>query len=275
LSDGEYSFPPFPPGDFLRSVKKALRSTLKDLTDFQESSQIGGTLRQKLDSQRESLTRILSTWRKEGHSEEISGRRRQQVTDLREALNELRKRRPRMPQSPSLNRLAALAGGQIKKLAPVHLQRRVLGIINGARSTKVREYWATQRQKPTIMRLLDKFGFLLGVLSLVFSEYVLLSKRDYFWAWYAVFMTAMMAARVPDYRHKRWSYFLLDFCYFANLCCLLQVLVAPSSCAFFKVNFAFAVGPLCAAVILWRNSLVFHDHDKVRSVVVPLVVLSL
>jgi hypothetical protein len=88
---------------------------------------------------------------------------------------------------------------------------------------------------------------------------VLLSKRDYFWA-YAVFMTAMTAARVPEYRHKRWSYFLLDICYFADLCCLLQVLVAPSSCAFFKVNFAFAVE--------------FHDHDKVRSVVVPLEVLS-
>ena len=37
------------------------------------------------------------------------------------------------------------------------------------------------------------------------------------------------------------------------------------------MNFAFAMGPLNAAVVLWRNSLVFHDREKVITVWIHLL----
>jgi len=76
----------------------------------------------------------------------------------------------------------------------------------------------------------------------------------------------MLGFRQLDYRHKQWGYFLLDFCYFAQLTQAVQIALLPGNCALAKVNFAFATGPLFAAVLLWRNSLVFHDQEKVVTV---------
>ena len=146
------------------------------------------------------------------------------------------------------------------------VSERVERITSGRASRQVREYWAEKRKAPTVVRLIDKFGFLFGVLSLASSEYVLCRLPALFWGWYALFMGVMLATRIPDYRHKRFGYFLFDFCYFANATQFIQLVGFPSNCALFKVNFAFAMGPLCAAVILWRNSLVFHDHEKVITV---------
>ena len=39
----------------------------------------------------------------------------------------------------------------------------------------------------------------------------------------------------------------------------------------FYVCFTFALGPLSAAIVLWRNSLVFHDVDKVTSVFIHIM----
>lgn len=83
---------------------------------------------------------------------------------------------------------------------------------------------------------MDKFSFLVGVLTLAVSEFVLLETPNFFWLWYAAFMTSLIAARVPEYRFKKWGYFMLDFCYFANLCNLIHVLFFPTSCAWSKVR---------------------------------------
>lgn len=89
---------------------------------------------------------------------------------------------------------------------------------------------------------------------------------------------------------------MLDFCYYANALFLINIFVLPNSTALFMVNFCFSNGPLllvrcsflsfhCSsaldelrldnlllaalarqALVAWRNSLVFHDLDKVTSV---------
>jgi len=47
----------------------------------------------------------------------------------------------------------------------------------------------------------------------------------------------------------------------------------------FQIVFALSTGPLCVAIVMWRNSLVFHDLDKITSVFIhifpPLVAYSL
>lgn len=61
-------------------------------------------------------------------------------------------------------------------------------------------------------------------------------------------------------------YFMLDFCYFSNLLQLFYLFMYPTSAQLFVLNFANANGPLLWSIIAWRNSLVFHDLDKITSV---------
>lgn len=67
------------------------------------------------------------------------------------------------------------------------------------------------------------------------------------------------------YRAEKWLYFLIDFCYFANLTCILGFLL-PKNVVLLQINFTFATGPLAWAIVAWRNSLVFHSIDKITSV---------
>jgi hypothetical protein len=53
--------------------------------------------------------------------------------------------------------------------------------------------------------------------------------------------------------------FLLDFCYYCNLLLLAQLWIWPNEPRLFIVVFCAVNGPLAWAVILFRNSLVFHS----------------
>jgi hypothetical protein len=137
------------------------------------------------------------------------------LNDLRTSLVELSRSMSTMTRSPSAEFSRRIGGG----LGGVHsqIQHRVRTMVSGSPNTPVREYLSSQRNKPTVIRLLDKFAFLWGVLSLMVSEYVLFACPQYFWLWYTIFMGSMLAARFPAYYKKKWHYFLLDFCYFAQV----------------------------------------------------------
>lgn len=44
---------------------------------------------------------------------------------------------------------------------------------------------------------------------------------------------------------------------------MIAIFVMPHNCRLLKCIFVFTMGSLLWAVPLWRNSLVFHDVDKV------------
>jgi len=137
---------------------------------------------------------------------------------------------------------------------------------------------------------MDKWAYVYGVAVLVLTEFFLLRHPERFWMWYATLMCFMLAARLPCvtlaapraprrltplrpappryYYVKKWQYFMMDFCYFAQACNYTYLFYARDSCSLLKVCFAYALGPLGWAVIMWRNSLVFHDFDKVTTVYV-------
>ena len=58
---------------------------------------------------------------------------------------------------------------------------------------------------------------------------------------------------------------MLDFCYLINISCMAQALFFPDNLTWFHANFTLSFGPLCVAVLLWHNSLVFHSIDKLTS----------
>ena len=68
-------------------------------------------------------------------------------------------------------------------------------------------------------------------------------------------------------------YFLIDFCYFTCVACMIAVMIfvaKPQSVdmyqTVFQTVFAMANGPVLGALIVWRNSLVFHSIDKITTV---------
>ena len=121
-------------------------------------------------------------------------------------------------------------------------------------------------EEPPAIRLRDKVSFLGGVVGCAAIEFAILVQPRSFATWYVAFILPLLALRLWLYSRLRWHYFLLDFCYIANLACLVQVIAFPHFQPLIIANFAHATGPLALAIPTWRNSLVFHSLDKITSV---------
>mmetsp|Transcript_6786 Transcript_6786/g.10919 ORF Transcript_6786/g.10919 Transcript_6786/m.10919 type:complete len:407 (-) Transcript_6786:189-1409(-) len=116
-------------------------------------------------------------------------------------------------------------------------------------------------------RLLDKITFLLTVLGCIFMTYCVASpfgRRLIPYA-YLISLPVLIIIRYVQYKRRKWHYFLLDFCYWANLGCVIYILGLPSSGVFFGVMFGIVNSILPWTIIAYRNSLVFHSIDRFTS----------
>ena len=75
----------------------------------------------------------------------------------------------------------------------------------------------------------------------------------------------LLPLRVYVYKKRDWHYFLFDLCYYVNILNFLFFWVFPSSPTLFVACYLLSHGSVASAVITWRNSLVFHDRDKVTT----------
>ena len=126
---------------------------------------------------------------------------------------------------------------------------------------RVRDYV----KMPRTIKTIDKVSFTLGVVGLLVTQFVATQHPDLFWLYYLVTAPVIFLCRVIQYRMIKYQYFLIDFCYYANVACFAHMAI-PSSRRLFLAVFAYSNGPILWAIPLWRNSLVFHSHDKVQSV---------
>lgn len=74
-----------------------------------------------------------------------------------------------------------------------------------------------------------------------------------------------MPLRFFEYKQKAFHYFLFDLCYYVTILNIVFIWLFPSSPTLFVACYCLSHGSLASAVITWRNSLVFHDVDKVTS----------
>ncbi|KAJ4749815.1 membrane protein [Rhynchospora pubera] len=120
-------------------------------------------------------------------------------------------------------------------------------------------------------RILFKVTHLLGVLGFGAFCYVLGARPQDVPYLYCFFYVTFVPLRWIYYRYKKWHYYLLDFCYYANTIFLVTLLFYPKNEKLFMVCFSFAEGPLAWALIVWRCSLVFSSFDKLVSVLIHLL----
>ena len=116
------------------------------------------------------------------------------------------------------------------------------------------------KEKPQV-KMLDKFSFTLGVMTISLSQWLILRHPDYFPIFYISLMSLLMIHRYIDYAAIKSELYLLDYCYFVNISVAIQVLFYPDNLLWFQANYVACLGPICIAIIVWNNSLVFHSLD--------------
>jgi len=165
----------------------------------------------------------------------------------------------------SLKEVAANKGGVVKE--SLLKRKKQLAPENLKQALKSKKKQLEQKlQTPPFIRTSDKCAFTIGILVLLITEYIILKKPHHMSYWYTVLLVPLMFARYYFYKKAKYQYFMIDFCYFAQAMLLISIFAVPSSSLWFQVVFTTSNGPLLAGIVMWRNSLVFHDLDKLTSV---------
>jgi hypothetical protein len=118
---------------------------------------------------------------------------------------------------------------------------------------------------PPFLRTTDKIAFTMGIVGLCLTEYFVLCRPEFMPNWYLLLIFPLLIARYVMYYRMKYQYFMLDFCYFVQILLLTSTFYWKDP-TFFQIVFSLSNGPLCSAIVMWRNSLVFHDLDKITSV---------
>lgn len=111
----------------------------------------------------------------------------------------------------------------------------------------------------------EKVSFISAVLNVFISGYLIGAVPDYFYFWFTAQLCYFMPVRLVTYHRKGYHYFLADLCYFVNVLMLLSIWAFPRSKRLFIATYCLAYGNNAVAIVMWRNSLVFHSMDKVVS----------
>ncbi|KJR80351.1 glycerophosphocholine acyltransferase [Sporothrix schenckii 1099-18] len=116
-----------------------------------------------------------------------------------------------------------------------------------------------------VITLREKVSFICGVLNIFISGYLIGGWPEYMHLWYTAQILYFMPIRFYTYHRRGYHYFLADLCYFVNFLLMLSLWVFPSSKRLFVACYCLAFGNNAVAIVMWRNSLVFHSFDKVTS----------
>ncbi|KAI1853445.1 hypothetical protein JX265_012736 [Neoarthrinium moseri] len=117
----------------------------------------------------------------------------------------------------------------------------------------------------------EKVSFICGVMNIFVSGYLIGACPEYFHLWYTAQLVYFMPIRYYSYHRRGYHYFLADLCYFVNLLLFFSLWVFPGSKRLFVASFCLAFGNNAVAIIMWRNSLVFHSFDKVTSLFIHIM----
>jgi len=150
---------------------------------------------------------------------------------------------------------------EVRKEAQGRAQRKWRKAVTGDPDKRIRDH---MKEVPQV-KMIDKLSFTFGVMCICGSEWLALRHPDWFPLYYYAIMTMLLVWRLITYSKDKYQLFMLDFCYFVNLSVALQTAFFPTDINWFKANYILCMGPLMFAIIVWKNSLVFHSLDKLTS----------
>lgn len=125
-----------------------------------------------------------------------------------------------------------------------------------------------------IVRLMDKIFFIIGVLLVITTAFMLgRYPNSHYYNFHVYTVISLVVIRLFNYRIKKWHYYLFDFCYFANTLIIYFLLVDPKNDLLFRVFFVYANGPFGLAIPAFKNSMIFHKLDNLTSIAIHLIPL--
>jgi len=149
-------------------------------------------------------------------------------------------------------------------------KRRWREAISGDPERRIRDHM-DDREVQKRVKLVDTASFTIGVVMIMFAEFLLIGYPGGFPWFYLVTLILLMLMRFSTYKAIKNHFFMLDFCYFVQVSAVLQSLMCGISSdsgfcsSWFKANFVLSHGPLAIAILAWQNSIVFHSLDKMTS----------
>lgn len=115
---------------------------------------------------------------------------------------------------------------------------------------------------------LDRRWYFLGVMNTGITPFIIGAYPTYYFLYFTPKVTLLLFLRWWTFVRKKQHYLLWDFCYWANLLCLLYVWVWPTSARLFRMAFLCANGPLAWSVLTFNHALIFHSYPHLTSVVI-------
>jgi len=117
------------------------------------------------------------------------------------------------------------------------------------------------------IRSRDKVMFVFSVMNVLMLSFFTAGFSWLLPYYYTAVVLPLLFARYWTYGRNKYTYFLLDFCYWGNFALLLYLWLPTFEYSdyFFACVYTFATGPMAWAVIIFRNAMVFHSLDKTIS----------
>jgi len=129
----------------------------------------------------------------------------------------------------------------------------------------------------------DQKWYSAGVLNVIATTFIIARWPQHFWLLHLLKAVILMPIRYLDFCKRGWQFYMLDFCYFETYLCFLfcglallrtgfgfESFLAPYNANFLRVGFFFAFGPLAWSIVIFKNSLAFHNLQKITEVYVHL-----
>lgn len=87
-------------------------------------------------------------------------------------------------------------------------------------------------------------------------------------ALYLLFIATALPWRIISFVQRKWVFFLLDYCYFANIAAVLYLVAAPTEPRLGAMVYSLCEGPLAAAIIPWQCAWLLGSPDHTISVLI-------
>jgi hypothetical protein len=88
---------------------------------------------------------------------------------------------------------------------------------------------------------------------------------------FITFFAICMPWRIVSFSQRKYGFYLIDFCYFANLATLLYLLCYPTNANIGAMVYALCDGPLAGALIVWQCAWVLGSADYTISALMHLL----
>lgn len=116
-----------------------------------------------------------------------------------------------------------------------------------------------------VVKTREKVSFFVGVHTVLGSALMVCLYPEWVHIFYTIACAYLLPLRFFSYKQKAYHYFLFDLCYYVTILNFIYIWLLPGSASLLVACYCLSHGSLASAVITWRNSLVFHDIDKVTS----------